>query len=235
MNAWLREADSQLRPERSRRREEAESLEASSRSASLPRRRPGFTTFLGCLLLATAVTASAHRLDEYLQATRVAVTTNRIDVSIDLTPGLAVVSNVLAEIDANRDAQLSESERQAYIGRLLDDLRGELNGRHVKLTLIDATFPTIAEMKDGLGIIRVKASAAIEALPPGTHTFTLTNRHLPKISVYLVNALVPKDRGIQIKKQTRDELQQSYQLQFTANPTARSRLNDLPTRRLTAD
>lgn len=168
---------------------------------------------IGCLLLAT--TASAHRLDEYLQATRVAVATNRIDVSIDLTPGVAVVSNVLAEIDTNHDAQLSESERQAYVGRLLNDLRAELDGQHLKLTLVEATFPTIAEMKDGLGIIRVKASVAIDALPPGTHTFTLTNGHLPKISVYLVNALVPKDRVIQIKKQTRDELQKDYRLQFT--------------------
>lgn len=235
MNAWLRGADSQLRPERSRRREEAETLEASGSSASLPRRLPRFTTFLGCLLLATAVTASAHRLDEYLQATRVAVATNRIDVSIDLTPGVAVVSNVLAEIDTNHDAQLSKSERQAYVGRLLNDLRAELNGQHLKLTLVESTFPTIPEMKDGLGIIRVKASAAIGALPPGTHTFTLTNGHLPTISVYLVNALVPKDRVIQIKKQTRDELQKSYQLQFAVNPAARSRLNDLPTRRLTAD
>lgn len=221
MNVRVRGADSQLRPERSRRREEAESLEAPGRSASLPRRLPRFTTFLACLLLATAVTASAHRLDEYLQATRVAVATNRIDVSIDLTPGVAVVTNVLAEIDANRDAQLSQSERQAYAGRLLNDLRGDLDGQHLKLTLVDATFPTLPEMKEGLGIIRVKASATIDALPPGSHTFTLTNRHLPKISVYLVNALVPKDRGIQIKKQTRDELQKDYRLTFTVSSTRR--------------
>lgn len=221
MNARLAGANSQLRLERSRRREEAESLEASSRSASLPRRLPRFTTLLGCLLLATVVTASAHRLDEYLQATRVAVATNRIDVSIDLTPGVAVVSNVLTEIDTNHDAELSESERQAYVGRLLNDLRPELDGQHLKLTLVDATFPTVPEMKEGLGIIRVKASATIDALPPGTHTFTLTNGHLPKISVYLVNALVPKDRVIQIKKQTRDDLQRDYRLTFTVKPNAR--------------
>lgn len=176
---------------------------------------------LGCLLLATAVTASAHRLDEYLQATRVAVATNRIDVSIDLTPGVAVVSNVLAEIDTDRDAQLSESERQAYVGRLLNDLRGGLDGQHLKLTLVDASFPTLPEMKEGLGIIRVKASATLDALRPGTHTFTLTNRHLPKISVYLINALVPKDRGIQIKKQTRDEFQNDYRLTFTVSSARR--------------
>ena len=76
-------------------------------------------------------------------------------------------------------------------------------------------------MKQGHGIIRVKASAGIAPLQPGAHALTLTNSHLPKVSVYLVNALVPKDRTIQIKKQTRDELQRDYRLQFTVNPLAR--------------
>ena len=176
---------------------------------------------LGCLLLATAVTAPAHRLDEYLQATRIAVATNRIDVSVDLTPGVAVVSDVLAAIDTNRDAQLSETERQTYAGRLLKDLRVKIDGRDLALTLVETTFPTIAEMREGHGIIRVKASASIDPLQPGPHRLTLTNSHLPQISAYLVNALVPKDRAIQIKQQTRDELQKDYRLLFTVNPAAR--------------
>jgi len=175
---------------------------------------------LAGLLFATAVTASAHRLDEYLQATRVAVATNRIDISIDLTPGVAVMSNVLAAIDTNRDAQLSESERQSYGERLLKDLRVGIDGRPVTLTLAEITFPAIQEMKEGHGIIRVKAATRIDPLQPGAHTFTLTNAHLPKVSVYLVNALVPKDRAIQIKKQTRDELQKEYQLRFTVTAKA---------------
>lgn len=176
---------------------------------------------LAGLLFVTAITASAHRLDEYLQATRVAVATNRIDISIDLTPGVAVVTNVLAEIDTNRDAQFSESERQAYAERLLKDLRVGIDGRPVTLSLAEIAFPAIQEMKEGHGIIRVKASAGIDTLQPGAHTLTLTNSHLPKVSVYLVNALVPKDRAIQITKQTRDDLQKDYWLQFTVNAKAR--------------
>jgi hypothetical protein len=57
------------------------------------------TGLLGCLLLVLATEAPAHRLDEYLQATRLAVATNRIDLSIDLTPGVAVADQLLVVID----------------------------------------------------------------------------------------------------------------------------------------
>lgn len=196
-------------------------FQSSKLSASLPRRLLISISLLGCLLLAAVGTASAHRLDEYLQATRVAVATNRIDISIDLTPGVAVVSDVLAAIDTNRDAQLSESERQSYGERLLKDLRVGIDGRPVLVTLAEIAFPAVQEMKEGHGTIRVKAAAGIDPLQPGAHTLTVTNSHLPKVSVYLVNALVPEDRVIQIKKQTRDELQKGYRLQFTLNPKAR--------------
>ncbi|MBK8001076.1 MAG: hypothetical protein IPK15_20790, partial [Verrucomicrobia bacterium] len=108
-----------------------------------------------------------------------------------------------------------------YGERLLKDLRVGIDGRPVTLALAEIAFPAIQEMKEGHGIIRVKASAGVDRLLPGAHTLTLTNSHLPKISVYLVNALVPKDLTIQIKKQTRDELQKDYQLQFTVNTKAR--------------
>jgi len=47
------------------------------------------------LLIAIAVlaippTATAHRLDEYLQATRVSIDVDRVDLEIDLTAGTAI-------------------------------------------------------------------------------------------------------------------------------------------------
>jgi hypothetical protein len=49
---------------------------------------------------------------------------------------------------------------------------------------------------------------------------SLTNAHLPAISVYLVNALMPKDTSIKITSQTRDELQKHYRLEFGVNSSA---------------
>ena len=42
--------------------------------------------------LCAAAPAGAHRLDEYLQATRIGVSQNRIDLEIDLTAGAAIAA-----------------------------------------------------------------------------------------------------------------------------------------------
>jgi hypothetical protein len=172
------------------------------------------TGLLGCLLLVLATDAPAHRLDEYLQATRVAVATNRIDLSIDLTPGVAVADQLLVVIDKDRDGRVSADELAAYAQRVLKDIRIRLDEKVLALRVVDASFPNLPEVRSGLGVIRIKASAAVGHLAAGSHALSLTNVHLPAISVYLVNALVPKDRAIKITKQTRDELQKHYRLEF---------------------
>ncbi len=177
------------------------------------------TRLLGCLLLLLASDALAHRLDEYLQATRVSVATNRIDISIDLTPGVAVVNQVLAIIDKDRDGHVSHAECDAYAQSVLKDIRIRLDESVLALSLVDASFPALHEVKGGLGVIRIKATAPVGPLPAGRHALSLTNAYLPAISVYLVNALVPKDRAIRITKQSRDELQKEYRLEFTVSPT----------------
>ena len=42
--------------------------------------------------LATLPPAAAHRLDEYLQATRLSIDIDRVDLEIDLTAGSAMAS-----------------------------------------------------------------------------------------------------------------------------------------------
>jgi hypothetical protein len=180
-----------------------------------PQMKPGL---LGCLLLVLATDGFAHRLDEYLQATRVSVATNRIDLSIDLTPGVAVAAQVLAVIDQNGDGRVSGDECTGYAQRFLKDIRIGLDGKVLAVSLMDASFPALHEIKEGIGVIRIRATAPVAQLSVGNHAFSLTNAHLPAISVYLVNALVPKDRAITITRQTRDELQKDYQLEFSLSP-----------------
>lgn len=171
------------------------------------------------LLLLLATEALAHRLDEYLQATRISVSTNRIDLAIDLTPGVAVVDQLLVVMDKDRDGGVSEEEVAVYAQLVLKELRIALDEKALTLSLVDTSFPTLHEIKGGLGAIRIKASTPIGHLPAGMHTLSLTNVHLPTISVYLVNALVPKDSAIKIIKQARDELQKNYRLDFRVIPT----------------
>ena len=174
---------------------------------------------LSGLLLLLATDALAHRLDEYLQATRISVATNRIDLSIDLTPGVAVADQVLICIDRNRDGHVSDEEVTAYAQRVLKDLRIALDEKILTLSLVDTSFPALHEIKAGLGVIRIKASAPVGPLTASKYTLSLTNVHLPTISVYSVNALVPKDTAIKITRQTRDELQKNYRLDFRVIPS----------------
>jgi hypothetical protein len=178
---------------------------------------------LGGLLLLLASEAWAHRLDEYLQATRVSVATNRIDLSLELTPGAAVADQFLAIIDKNGDGQISDEERAAYAQRVLKDLQVRLDEELLVLSPTNTSFPILPEIKTGVGVIHIKAAVTIEQLSAGKHTLSLTNVHLPAISVYLVNALAPKDPAIHITKQTRDELQKDYHLEFSVRPSTPAR------------
>ena len=60
-----------------------------------------------------AVTACAHRLDEYLQATLLAPDRDGVGVELRLTPGVAVLPQVLPLIDRNSDGRISAEEEAA--------------------------------------------------------------------------------------------------------------------------
>ena len=55
---------------------------------------------LGAILLLAVTPAAAHRVDEYLQATILAVEKDRLKADLYLTPGAGVLPVVLADIDA---------------------------------------------------------------------------------------------------------------------------------------
>jgi hypothetical protein len=160
-----------------------------------------------------ATPALGHRLDEYLEGTLVSVEKTRIQAEITLTPGVAVYPIVLADIDTNADGVISETEQRAYAGRVLRDLSLTIDGRPLRLQLLSTQFPTIAEMKDGLGEIRIDFSAD---LPSGgaTRRLILENHHLSRIAAYQVNCLIPRDSSIRIVAQNRNYSQSFYQLEY---------------------
>ena len=54
--------------------------------------------------------------------------------------------------------------------------------------------------------------------PAGPHKFTIENRHLMAISVYLVNAAQPRFATVQITRQKRNENQSTGEIEFTFHP-----------------
>jgi hypothetical protein len=121
------------------------------------------------ILLAVPYSAASHRLDEYLQATRIALTEDRIGFEIDLTPGVTIASQIFALIDRNGDDHVSGPEIAAYAQTVLRDVVLELDGQPYRLTLVRAECPSWLEMRDGAGTIRLEATAQAPLGAAGRH------------------------------------------------------------------
>jgi hypothetical protein len=164
------------------------------------------------LLLPSA--GSAHRLDEYLQASRLGIERDRVSVEIDLTPGVAVAHEVFAWIDADGSGGISPAEADAYAHRVLDSITLDVDGRRQPLELLDRQVPSLVDMSQGIGTIRVRATAQMPAAAAGLHRLVYRNLHRPDVSVYLVNALLPGSTAVAITAQHRDTLQHELQLDY---------------------
>ena len=173
-------------------------------------------------LLVFPASGLAHRLDEYLQATLVVIEPDSVRLQINLTPGVEVADKVLALIDRDHDGVISKSEEAGYAELLKRDLIVRLDEHDVAIKLIASTFPELAELRAGLGIMQVEFSVTSTGLAAGAHKLTLENRHQSAVSVYLINAAKPKSGTVQITAQKRNQNQASGEIGFTIEPIATS-------------
>jgi len=174
------------------------------------------------LALTTAVivttAASAHRRDEYLQAARLAVEPGRVELELDLTPGIAVSEAAIADLDRDRDGVLSADERRAYVGRALDAVVLELDGRPLHVEPLSSAFPVLDAFRNGEGTIRIQAAAALSHQADGDHQLLFRNMDQRDGSVYLANALVPGSDRIVITAQRRDPAQRDLTIDYVFRP-----------------
>jgi nickel/cobalt transporter (NicO) family protein len=181
------------------------------------------TTRLRCLPLLLALVAFpsavfAHRDDQYLQATLVAIEPDGVRLQINLTPGVAVAEQVIALIDRDRDGAISKNEAAAYAESLRRDLTLGVDGRKLELKLTASELVPPAELRTGSGTIQMEFSASFGALAAGPHRLTLENRHSTRISVYLINAARPRFATVEIIKQKRNDNQSAGEIEFTFHP-----------------
>ena len=166
------------------------------------------------VILIASAEASAHRLDEYLQASRVSLGLGRISVEIDLTPGASIALGIITLLDRDRDGLISPLEATAYGEDVLSDVVVEFDGLPVPLTLARVEVPPVDDMRQGFGAIRLQALSELGSFGGGRHHVRLRNRHAPLFSVYLVNALIPEVRDIRVIAQTRDPQQQEVRIEY---------------------
>jgi len=164
--------------------------------------------------LGRPVPAGAHRLDEYLQATRLSIDIDRVSLEIDLTPGVSVASRVFGWMDTNRDGEISTTETEAYARQILSAVVLSVDGRAVPVTFVDSRFPDARDMTAGVGTIRLRAASKIPPASAGRHQLAYVNDYRPDMGVYLVNALVPADPHIRITDQRRDPAQHRLTLDY---------------------
>jgi hypothetical protein len=179
--------------------------------------RAGRSTGLAIALttaVAASIAVSAHRRDEYLQAARLAVEPNRVELELDLTPGIAVADATIADLDRDRDGMLSEGEKRAYVGRVLDAVVLELDGRSLHVETTGSTFPGLNDFRRGEGTIQLLAAAVFPDQADGDHRVSFRNRNDRDGSVYLANALVPRSDRIVITTQRRDPAQRDLTIDY---------------------
>ena len=178
--------------------------------------------FAAFVMLAGGASTSAHRLDEYLQAARVTIEPNRVVIDLDLTPGVAVAGVVLADIDRDRDGSISSGEAQAYVARVLSDLTLAIDGGPLALSARASTFPAMQALRTGVGTIQLRLAAELPTLQPGTHRLALRNAHLPRVSAYLANVLVPASERVDVTNQRRDYNQRALDIDYVLREKPRT-------------
>jgi len=180
-------------------------------------RRAGLVLALATLVI-LGTTTSAHRRDEYLQAARLGIEPARVELELDLTPGIAVSDATIAEIDRDRDGELSLEERGAYLGRVLTAAVLELDGRPLHVELVSSSFPDLDAVRHGEGMIRLHAAVALAQEADGDHQLSFRNMDQRDGSVYLANALAPRSSRIVITAQRRDQAQRELTIDYVLRP-----------------
>jgi hypothetical protein len=180
--------------------------------------RPGKRTALAvvsAMIAASAAAVSAHRRDEYLQAARIGIEPARVEIEIDLTPGIAVSDAIVGEIDRDHDRRLSDEEKRDYVNEVLGAVTIRVDGRHVRLEPVASAFPDPDAFRRGEGTVRIRSAADVAGVSRGEHQLSFSNRLRPDVSVYLANALAPASDRIRIEAQRRDPEQRDLTIDYT--------------------
>jgi hypothetical protein len=172
------------------------------------------------IALAGAARVSAHRLDEYLQAALVAIDPGRVQVELDLTPGVAVADRVLSEIDRDRDGSISPDEAQAYTARVLNGIALDVDGIPLAARAVDHAFPPPDSIRKGEGTIRIRLAAVLPHLSSGAHRLRYRNGVRVESGVYLANALVPATDRVAIENQRRNADQRTLEVDYVLRDEA---------------
>jgi hypothetical protein len=164
--------------------------------------------------------ASAHRFDEYLQAARIAVEPEGVQLALDLTPGMAVADPLIRAIDADQNGALSDVEQGAYARSVLNAIVIVVDGGPpLRVALAAFTFPDAELLRTGDRAIGIRAVAPIPRLADGAHQIAFRNQSTAEKSVFLANALLPDGDEVRVTGQRRDTIQSELTIEVVVRST----------------
>lgn len=180
--------------------------------------RAAAALLVAALVAAAGAGVSAHRYDEYLHASRIAIASASVRLEVSLTPGMAVADAVIHDIDTDRDAVLSAAERHAYAQRVLGGLSLRLDDAPVSLTVMASTFPAAGALRGGDAAITIVADGQLPHTAAGAHRLSFRNANAAHGAVYLANALLPEDDRVSITGMTHAVDQSGLTVAYTVRP-----------------
>ena len=166
----------------------------------------------------TAVAAtdtSAHRTEDYLQAARIDLGPDRVRITLDVTPGIAVAESFIAALDDDRDGALSPDEQRGFARQVVRALTVEIDERPLPPRLVSWTVAEPSAFRRGEGTVRLTLRATLPRGVAGAHRLLFRNTHLAGHSAYLANALVPESPRVAVTAQRRDRDQSELTIAFT--------------------
>jgi hypothetical protein len=167
------------------------------------------------MTLVAGTDVSAHRSEDYLQAARIGLEPDRVLITLDLTPGIAVAESFMSGLDHDRDGSLSAEEQREYVGQVGSALELEIDGRPLRPRVLYGSFPEPSAVRRGEGTIRLAVQAALPKVSAGSHRLLFRNAYLAGHSAYLANALVPESPRVRVTAQRRDSDQSELTIEYT--------------------
>lgn len=114
-------------------------------------------------LVAFAVPAAAHPLDETVQQVYLTPAGSGLTVQLDLTPGVLVAPGVTRALDTDCDGALSTGESDAHVAAVTSAVTVEVDGHPVPLALSQRRYPPVDLLAAGGGVITLIWTAPLPA------------------------------------------------------------------------
>jgi len=168
---------------------------------------------LVALVALVSSSATAHPVDEVVQAAYLAIEPRQVRLEFDISPGSAVSETILRDLDRDGDRRITTTESRAYGVRVLRRLPLAIDGIRVNWRLDQVGVPAYGSLAQQADTVRILAIAPAP-LPRGGHLIGFTNAYRPAASVVMTNVFVRPAGAFRVGRQERSDDGRLYRVRI---------------------